>query len=47
MTEAPLRRGVETSLKRQDHQLWRQAIVSVRQSHPQQVVDHVESTAWP
>lgn len=45
MTEAPLRRGVETSPKLQDHHLWRQAIVDVRQSHPQPVVDHVESTA--
>lgn len=31
--------------KLQDHHLRRQAMVYVRQSHPQQVIDHVESTA--
>jgi DNA invertase Pin-like site-specific DNA recombinase len=31
--------------KLHDHHLRRQAMVYVRQSHPQQVVEHVESTA--
>ena len=33
--------------QRRDHHLCRQAIVYVRQSHPQQVVENVESTARP
>jgi DNA invertase Pin-like site-specific DNA recombinase len=45
MTEPALRPIVEASPKLHEHHLWRQAIVYVRQSHPQQVVDHVESTA--
>jgi Resolvase, N terminal domain len=36
-------RGLESKLH--DHHLRRQAIVYVRQSHPQQVVEYVESTA--
>ena len=46
MTEQALRldrRGSRSKLH--DHHLRRQAIVYVRQSHPQQVLDHVESTA--
>jgi DNA invertase Pin-like site-specific DNA recombinase len=45
MTEPVLRPIGGVVPKLQDHHLWRQAIVYVRQSHPQQVVDHVESTA--
>ena len=36
-------RGLGSKLH--DHHLRRQAMVYVRQSHPQQVVEHVESTA--
>ena len=36
-------RGVGSKL--QDYHLRRQAMVYVRQSHPQQVVEHAESTA--
>lgn len=47
MTEQALQplelRGVGSKLR--DHHLRRQAMVYVRQSHPQQVVEHVESTA--
>jgi len=47
MTEQALqpvgRSGVGSKL--QEHHLRRQAMVYVRQSHPQQVVAHVESTA--
>jgi hypothetical protein len=35
--------GIGSKLR--DHPLRRQAIVYVRQSHPQQVVENVESTA--
>ena len=35
--------GIGSQLR--DHHLHRQAIVSVRQSHPQQVAENVESTA--
>ena len=35
--------GIGSKLR--DHHLRRQAIVSVRQSHPQHVVENVESTA--
>ena len=45
MTEQALRPIGGVAPKRQDHHLRRQAIVYVRQSHPQQVLDHVESTA--
>src|SRR5436853_1118356 len=45
MTEPALRPRGEVSPKLQDHHLWRQAMVYVRQSHPQQVVEHIESTA--
>jgi DNA invertase Pin-like site-specific DNA recombinase len=45
MTEATLRPRGEASPKIPAHHWWRQAIVYVRQSPPQQVVDHVESTA--
>ena len=45
MTESALRPIVEGAPKLHEHHLWRQAIVYVRQSHPQQVIDHVESTA--
>ena len=44
----PTRQPIEvdgTRVKLQDHHLRRQAMVYVRQSHPQQVIDHVESTA--
>jgi DNA invertase Pin-like site-specific DNA recombinase len=44
----PTRQAIEvggTRAKLQDHHLRRQAMVYVRQSHPQQVIDHVESTA--
>jgi DNA invertase Pin-like site-specific DNA recombinase len=43
-TRQPIERGI-TRAKLQDHHLRRQAMVYVRQSHPQQVIDHVESTA--
>ena len=47
MTEQALQpvglRGVGSKLR--DHHLRRQAMVYVRQSHPHQVVEHVESTA--
>ncbi len=47
MTEAAQRsielRGIGSKLH--DHHLRRQAMVYVRQSHPQQVIDHAESTA--
>ena len=43
-TRQPIERGA-TRAKLQDHHLRRQAMVYVRQSHPQQVIDHVESTA--
>jgi DNA invertase Pin-like site-specific DNA recombinase len=45
MTEQALRSIGGVTPKLQDHHLRRQAIVYVRQSHPQQVLDHVESTA--
>jgi DNA invertase Pin-like site-specific DNA recombinase len=47
MAEAPLSLSRVSGLttKLQEHHLRRQAIVYVRQSHPQQVIDHVESTA--
>jgi len=45
MTEQALRPIGGVVPKLQDHHLRRQAIVYVRQSHPQQVLDHVESTA--
>jgi DNA invertase Pin-like site-specific DNA recombinase len=45
MTEPALKPRGEVSPKLQDHHLWRQAMVYVRQSHPQQVVEHGESTA--
>jgi DNA invertase Pin-like site-specific DNA recombinase len=45
MTEPTLRPRGEVSPKLQDHHLWRQAMVYVRQSHPQQVAEHIESTA--
>jgi DNA invertase Pin-like site-specific DNA recombinase len=45
MTEPVVRPQGEGRPKLQEHHRWRQAIVYVRQSHPQQVVDHVESTA--
>src|SRR3989441_3725269 len=45
MTEQALRPIGGLVPKLQDHHLRRQAIVYVRQSHPQQVIDHVESTA--
>jgi DNA invertase Pin-like site-specific DNA recombinase len=45
MTEPVVRPIAEVSPKLHEHHLWRQAIVYVRQSHPQQVLDHVESTA--
>jgi DNA invertase Pin-like site-specific DNA recombinase len=35
--------GIGSKLR--DHHLRRQAMVYIRQSHPQQVVEHVESTA--
>ena len=44
----PTRQAIEVSgtrAKLQDHHLRGQAMVYVRQSHPQQVIDHVESTA--
>ena len=47
MTEPTLQpRGVKgVASKLHDYHLQRLAIVSVHQSHPQQVVEHVESTA--
>src|SRR5262247_711916 len=45
MTEQALRSIGGVAPKLQDHHLRRLAIVYVRQSHPQQVLDHVESTA--
>ena len=45
MTEPALRPTIKGIPKLREHHLWRQAIVYVRQSHPQQVIDHVESTA--
>ena len=47
MTEQALQpsRLIGIGSKLQDHHLRRQAMVYVRQSHPQQVVQHVESTA--
>jgi DNA invertase Pin-like site-specific DNA recombinase len=45
MTEPALRSIGEGSPTLHDHHLWRQAIVYVRQSHPQQVAEHVEATA--
>lgn len=45
MIEPILRPRGEVSPKLQDHHLWRQAMVYVRQSHPQQVAEHIESTA--
>jgi DNA invertase Pin-like site-specific DNA recombinase len=45
MTEPSRRPIVDGEPKLHEHHLWRQAIVYVRQSHPQQVLDHVESTA--
>src|SRR2546426_9200743 len=45
MTEQALRPIGGVVPKLQDHHLRRQALVYVRQSHPQQVLDHVESTA--
>src|SRR5262245_66484515 len=47
MTEPTLQsRGVRgVASKRNEYHLQRLAIVDVRQSHPQQVVEHVESTA--
>jgi len=45
MTEPARRPIVDGEPKLHEHHLWRQAIVYVRQSHPQQVLDHVESTA--
>jgi len=45
MTEQALRPIGGVAPKLHDHHLRRQAIVYVRQSHPQQVLDHVESTA--
>ena len=45
MTEQALRSIGGVTPKRQDHHLRRPAIVYGRQSHPQQVLDHVESTA--
>jgi DNA invertase Pin-like site-specific DNA recombinase len=47
MTEQALRPIGEVVSKLQDHPLRRQAIVYVRQAHPQQVLAHVESTARP
>ena len=43
-TRPPMRVGGMTS-KLHDHHVRRLAIVSGRQSHPHQVVEHVESTA--
>jgi DNA invertase Pin-like site-specific DNA recombinase len=45
MTERVLRPTGGVTAKLQDHHLRRQAIVYVRQSSPQQVAEHVESTA--
>ena len=45
MTESALRPRGEVLPKLHDHHLWRQAMVYVRQSHPQQVAEHIESTA--
>src|SRR5437660_3244135 len=45
MTEQALRPISGGVPNLQDHHLRRQAIVDVRQSHPQKVLDHVESTA--
>ena len=45
MTEQALRPIGGVAPKLQDHHLLRQAMVYVRQSHPQQVLDHGESTA--
>ena len=39
-TRQPIERGTSHA-KLQDHHLRRQAMVYVRQSHPQQVIDHV------
>jgi hypothetical protein len=49
MTEPALQpRGVRgVASKLHEYHLQRLAIVSVRQAHPQQVVEHVESTARP
>jgi DNA invertase Pin-like site-specific DNA recombinase len=47
MTEPALRPRGEGSPKLQDHHRWRQAMVYVCQSHPQQVAEHIESTARP
>ena len=44
----PIRQSIDvsgTGSKLRDHHLRRLAMVYVRQSHPQQVIDHVESTA--
>jgi DNA invertase Pin-like site-specific DNA recombinase len=43
-TRQPMRAGGMTS-KLHDHHVRRLAIVYVRQSHPHQVIEHVESTA--
>jgi hypothetical protein len=45
-TRQPMRAGGMTS-KRHDQHVRRLAIVSVRQSHPHQVIEPVESTARP
>jgi DNA invertase Pin-like site-specific DNA recombinase len=45
MTEPALRPRGEGSPKLQDPHLWRQAMVYVRQSPPQQVAEPIESTA--
>ena len=47
MTEPALRPRGEVSSKLHEHHRWRQAMVYVRQSHPHQVVEHIESTARP
>ncbi len=45
MTKPTLSPRGEVSPKLQDPHLWRQAIGSVRPSHPPQVAEHIESTA--
>jgi hypothetical protein len=45
-TRQPRRAGGMTSTLH-DHHVRRLAIVSVRQSHPHHIIEHVESTARP
>jgi hypothetical protein len=47
MTEQALKPIGGVTPKLHDHHLRRLAIVYVRQSHPPQVAEHVESTARP